>query len=238
MLLEIKDLKVDYGKAKALESVSLNVDEGEIVSIIGANGCGKTTLLRTISGLKKPTSGEIWFQGKRIDDMPPHNIVKIGIAQIPAGRMIFAPMTVLDNLKIGALLRKDKQKIGQDLDIMYEHFPILKERRAQLGGQLSGGEQQMLAVARALMAGPKLLLMDEPSMGLSPLLVVEVSNIIRDINQEGKGISILLVEQNARMALKLAKRAYVLELGRVVLEGDAKELANDERMKKYYLGGG
>jgi branched-chain amino acid transport system ATP-binding protein len=236
MLLEVKELRVNYAKAKALEDVSMNVDEGEVVCIVGANGAGKTTILRTISGLKKPTFGEIRFQDKRIDRMLPHNIVKMGISQIPAGRMIFAPMTVLDNLKIGACLRKDKQNIAQDLDRMFRHFPILKERRAQLGGQLSGGEQQMLAVARALMAGPKLLLMDEPSMGLSPLLVAEIGNIIRDINQGG--ISILLVEQNCRVALKLAKRAYILELGKVALEGDAKELANDERVKKYYLGGG
>lgn len=235
MLLEIKDLTINYGKAKALEGISLNVDEGEVVSIVGANGAGKTTILRTISGLKKPTSGEIWFQGKRIDGMPAHDVVKIGIVQIPAGRMIFTPMTVLDNLKIGAYLRKDKKQIGQDLDIIYRHFPILKERHAQLGGQLSGGEQQMLAIARALMAGPKLLLMDEPSMGLSPLLVAEVSNIIRDINQDG--ISILLVEQNARMALKLAKRAYILEVGTIVLEGDAQELSKNELVKKAYLGG-
>ncbi len=236
MLLEIKDLTVNYGKAKALEGVSLNVDEGEVVCIVGANGAGKTTILRTISGLKKPASGEIRFQDRRIDGMPAHNVVKTGIVQIPAGRMIFAPMTVLDNLKMGALLRKDRQNITRDLDIMYEHFPILKERRTQLGGQLSGGEQQMLAIARALMASPKLLLMDEPSMGLSPLLVAEVSDIIKNINQEG--ISILLVEQNCRMAFKLAKRAYILELGKIALEGDAVELANDERVKKYYLGGG
>lgn len=236
MLLEIKDLRVSYGKAEALKGVCLDVDEGELVSIVGANGAGKTTMLKTISGLKKPTSGEIWFQGKRIDEMPPHDIVKRGIAQIPAGRMIFASMTVLDNLKIGAFLRKDKSKIAQDLEIMYKHFPILKERHAQLGGKLSGGQQQMLAIARCLMASPKLLLMDEPSIGLSPILVAGVGEIIRNINQEG--ISIVLVEQNARMALKLSHRAYVLELGEVALEGNAEELANDERVKKAYFGGG
>jgi branched-chain amino acid transport system ATP-binding protein len=235
MLLEIKNLTVNYGKAKALENVSVNVNEGEVVSIIGANGAGKTTILKTISGLTKPTSGEIWFQNKRIDGMAPNDVVKMGITQIPAGRMIFAPMSVLDNLKIGAYLRKDKQKINQDLDIIYEHFPILKERQRQLGGQLSGGEQQMLAIARALMTSPKLLLMDEPSMGLSPILVAEVSKIIRDINQAG--ISILLVEQNARMALKLSNRAYILEVGSLTLEGNSGDLVDNEMIKKAYLGG-
>lgn len=236
MLLEIKDLEVRYGKAKALDDISLNVDDGEVVSIIGANGAGKTTILRTISGLKKPTSGEIMFQGKRIDGMAAHHVFKEGVVQIPAGRMLFTDMTVLDNLKIGAFLRKDKNKISQDLDMVYEHFPILKERKTQLAGQLSGGQQQMLAVATALMANPRLLLMDEPSMGLSPILVAEVGSIIRDINQ--RGISILLVEQNARVALKLAKRAYILELGAIVMEGDAQKLANDDSVKKAYLGGG
>ncbi len=236
MLLEVKDLKVYYGKAKAVEGVSLNVQEGEIVTIVGANGAGKTTILRAISGLKKATSGEIWFQNKRIDNMSPYKIVRMGIIQIPAGRMIFAPMTVLDNLKMGAYRRKDKAKIKQDLESIYEHFPILKERRSQLGGQLSGGQQQMLAVARALMASPKLLLMDEPSIGLSPILVAEIGNIIRNINKNG--ISVLLVEQNCRMALKIAQRAYILELGSIALEGDAANLINDERVKKLYLGGG
>ena len=234
MLLEIKDLKVHYGRAEALKGISLSVDEGAIVALVGANGAGKTTTLRTISGLKGPTSGEIWFQGKRIDGMPAHEIVKLGIGHIPEGRMVLAPMTVLDNLKMGAYLRKDKHQIARDLDIMYERFPVLKERHKQLAGSLSGGEQQMLAIARALMTRPKLLLMDEPSMGLSPILVEEVGNIIRDINEGGIGI--ILVEQNARMALGLANKAYILEVGSITLEGDAKELANDERVKKAYLG--
>lgn len=234
MLLEIKDLRVHYGKAEALKGISLRVDEGAIVALIGANGAGKTTTLRTMSGLKVPTSGEIWFQGKRIDGMPAHEIVKLGIGHIPEGRMVLAPMTVLDNLKMGAYLCKDKHQIARDLDIMYERFPVLKERHKQLSGSLSGGEQQMLAIARALMTRPKLLLMDEPSMGLSPILVEEVSNIIRDINEGGIGI--MLVEQNARMALGLANKAYILEVGSITLEGDAKELANDERVKKAYLG--
>lgn len=234
MLLEIKDLRVHYGKAEALKGISLSVDEGAIVALIGANGAGKTTTLRTMSGLKVPTSGEIWFQDKRIDGMPAHAIVKLGIGHIPEGRIVMAPMTVLDNLKLGAYLRKDKHQIARDLDIMYERFPVLKERHKQLAGSLSGGEQQMLAIARALMTRPKLLLMDEPSMGLSPILVEQVGNIIRDINEGGIGI--ILVEQNARMALGLANKAYILEVGSITLEGDAKELANDERVKKAYLG--
>lgn len=235
MLLEIKDLRVHYGMAEALKGISVSVEEGEIVALIGANGAGKTTTLRTISGLKAPTSGEIWLRGKRIDRIPAHKIVKLGIAHIPEGRIVFAPMTVLDNLKMGAYLRKDKQQVARDLNAMYEHFPVLKERHNQLAGSLSGGEQQMLAVARALMAGPQLLLMDEPSMGLSPVLVEEVSNIIKDIHKTGIGI--ILVEQNARMALELANKAYILAVGSIILEGDAKELANDERVKKAYLGG-
>ena len=235
MLLEIKDLEVHYGKAETLKAISLQVDEGEVVSIIGANGAGKTTVLRTISGLKKPTSGEIRFQGERIDGKPAHEVTRLGIAHIPAGRMVFAPMTVLDNLKTGAHLQKDKLQVARDLDTVYHHFPVLKDRSSQLAGSLSGGEQQMLAVGRALMADPKLLLMDEPSIGLSPMLVAEISRIISVINEAG--ISIILVEQNARVALRLAKRAYVLQLGTIVLEGDASELINNELVKKAYLGG-
>ncbi len=235
MLLKIKDLKVVYGKATALHGISLNVKEGEIVAIVGANGASKTTILRTISGLKKKAEGEIWFQNTRIDKMPAYDIVKLGIAQIPAGRMIFADMSVLDNIKIGAYLRRDKEGIQQDIESIYEHFPVLKERQNQLGGELSGGQQQMLAIARALMAKPKLLLMDEPSTGLSPLLVMEVGNIIKNINKQG--ISILLVEQNCRLALKLSNRAYILELGKIALQGSSGELVDNELVKKYYLGG-
>jgi branched-chain amino acid transport system ATP-binding protein len=235
MLFEIKNLSVYYGKARALEDISLNIQQGEIVAIVGANGAGKTTLINTISGLKKSASGEIWFKGKRIDRLAPHEVVNTGISQIPAERMIIAPMTVLDNLKMGGLLRKDKHNVARDLQSMFEYFPILKERKSQLGGQLSGGQQQMLAIARALMASPSLLLMDEPSNGLSPILVQEVGKIISDINK--RGISILLVEQNCRLALKLSSRAYVLELGKVVLKGVSKELVNDDRIKKSYLGG-
>ena len=235
MLLELKALRVHYGRAEALKGITISADEGAVVSIVGANGAGKSTILKTISSLKKPTSGEIRFQGKRIDGLPPHEVVKMGIAHIPEGRMVFAPMTVLDNLKMGAYLRRNKAEIERDLEIMYQHFPVLKERRGQVAGSLSGGQQQMLAIARALMAAPKLLLMDEPSMGLSPLLVEEVSKIIRDINR--RGISIILVEQNARMALRLSQKAYVLEVGAIVLEGSADEVARDERVKKAYLGG-
>jgi len=235
MLLEVKNISVQYAKAKAIEEVSMGVEEGEVVSMVGANGAGKTTFLRTISGLKKPALGEIWFQNHRIDNLPAHEIVKVGISQVPAERMVLSPMTVLDNLRMGSILRRDKKNIGRDMEIVFESFPILKERRSQLAGSLSGGEQQMLAVARALMASPKLLLMDEPSIGLSPILVAEIGNIIRNINKGG--ISVLLVEQNCRMALKLASRAYVLELGKVVLEGAAADLLNDDRVKKYYLGG-
>lgn len=234
-LLEIKNVTVHYGKALALDKVSLRIEEGEIVSIVGANGAGKTTVIRSISGSTQPTSGEIWFKGKRIDGTPPYDVVKLGIVQIPAGRQIFSMMSVLDNLKVGAHLRRDRAGIKRDFESVYEHFPILKERQSQAGGQLSGGEQQMLAVGRALMADPKLLLMDEPSMGLSPILVAEVGKIIKDINS--RGISILLVEQNARMALKLASRAYILETGRIALQGKCEDLVDNEEVKRCYMGG-
>ena len=234
-LLEIKDLRVHYGRAEALKGISIQVDEGAIVSIIGANGAGKTTILRTISGLKKPTSGEIWFQGKRIDGMPAAEIVKWGIAHVPEGRMLFATMTVLDNLKMGAFLRKNRAQIAGDIDTIYQQFPVLEEKHKHPAWSLSGGQQQMLAIARALMSKSELILLDEPSTGLSPLLVKEFGHILRRINKEGK--SIVLVEQNTRMALKLAKRAYLLEIGYMVVEGDAKELVNDDRVKKAYLGG-
>jgi branched-chain amino acid transport system ATP-binding protein len=235
MLLEIRDLKVHYGRAEALKGISIKVEEGSVVSVVGANGAGKSTILRTISGLKKPTSGEIWFQRKRIDGLPAHTIVRLGIVQIPEGGMIFAPMTVLANLKMGAYLRKNKPQIAKDLAVVYQHFPVLKERSRQLAGTLSGGEQRMLAIARALMANPRLLLMDEPSMGLAPMLVEEISKAIKNI--ERGDISIVLVEQNTYMAFTLANKAYILEVGSIVGEGDVEELAKDERVKKAYLGG-
>jgi len=235
MLLTVRDLRVHYGKAEALKGISIEIDEGEIITLVGANGAGKTTTLKTISGLKKPTSGSIWFQGRRIDGLPPHQVARLGIAHIPEGRRVLAPMTVLENLEMGAYLRRDRREIAKQLENVYRHFPVLREKAKQRAGSLSGGEQQMLAIARALMGQPKLLLMDEPSLGLSPILVDEVANIIRDINQAG--VSIILVEQNAQMALSLANRAYVLEVGEVILSGQARELINDERVKKAYLAG-
>lgn len=235
MLLEVKNLSVNYGKAAALRGISIEVEEGAVVALIGANGAGKTTTLRTISGLVRPTSGTVLYRGQRIDRMPAHSIVKLGIAQIPERRMVFAPMTVLDNLRMGAYLNRDGRKVAADIDKIYERFPRLKERRSQLAGSLSGGEQQMVAVARALMASPELLLMDEPSLGLAPMVVAEVARIIREIN--ASGISIILVEQNAQMALSLASKAYILEVGQIALEGDACDLVNDDRVRKAYLGG-
>jgi branched-chain amino acid transport system ATP-binding protein len=235
MLLEVKDLAVNYGTAQALKGVSLTVGEGEVVALIGANGAGKTTLLRTLSGLKSVRSGQVTFQGQRIDGVPAYDIVKRGVAHIPEGRIVFGPMSVYDNLKMGAYLRKDQKAVAKDIERMYSLFPILKERRKQLSESLSGGEQQMLAVARALMAAPKLLLMDEPSMGLSPLMVENIGHIVEDIHETGIGI--LLVEQNASMALALADRAYVLEVGNIVLEGPASMVAGNERVRTAYLGG-
>jgi branched-chain amino acid transport system ATP-binding protein len=234
MLLEVEDLSVAYGRAQALHAISLKVKDGEIVALIGANGAGKTTLLRSISGLKQASAGRVHFEGQRIDDRPAHEIVKRGIAHIPEGRIVFGPMSVADNLSMGAYLRRDKREVREDMERMYSLFPVLKERRKQLSESLSGGEQQMLAVARALMAKPKLLLMDEPSMGLSPLMVEKIGEIVRDINQTG--LSVLLVEQNATMALALAGRAYVLEVGRVALEGPASDVAANDGVRKAYLG--
>ena len=234
MLLEMRDVFVQYGKAIALRGISLEVTEGEVVALIGSNGAGKTTTLRAISGLNLPTSGEIRFQGKTINGMPPHVIVQMGIAHVPEGRRVFGPMTVEENLELGAYLRKDRQGIGRDLEQIYQSFPVLKNRSRQRAGSLSGGEQQMLAMARALMTSPKVLLLDEPSLGLSPLLVREVGRIISRINK--LGVTVILIEQNARMALRLAHRAYILELGSIILQGIARDLMKDEGVKKAYLG--
>jgi branched-chain amino acid transport system ATP-binding protein len=234
-LLNLEDLNVHYGAIWALKGVNLTVGEGEIVSLIGANGAGKSTTLRAISGVVKASSGGISFQGEDITKVPAHDIVKKGIAQVPEGRRVFANLSVLENLELGAYIRRDTKGIKRDLDDVLERFPRLKERIGQVAGTLSGGEQQMLAIGRALMTRPKLMLLDEPSMGLAPLLVKEIFSIIREINEEGT--TILLVEQNARMALQVASRAYVLETGRIVLDGSAKELAMNEDVKKAYLGG-
>lgn len=231
-MLDIKDLNVSYGAVRAIRGVSLHVDDGEIVSLIGANGAGKTTILRTISGLEKADSGEILFDGHDLRKTEPSRIITLKLAHVPGGRHIFAQMTVEENLEMGAYADGSGQEAA--MADVYERFPRLKERRRQLAGTLSGGEQQMLAVGRALMAKPKMILMDEPSMGLSPLLVKEIFSIIKEVNK--RGITILLVEQNAKMALSISNRAYVLETGRISIEGSAKELLNDERVKKAYLG--
>ena len=234
-MLDIKDINVYYGAIHAIKGISLYVNEGEIVTLIGANGAGKSTTLRTISGLLKPKTGSITFLNKDIAGMPAHKIVAEGISQVPEGRRIFAEMTVMENLELGAFIRDDTKTIAQDLKMVFKRFPRLEERKLQLAGTLSGGEQQMLAMGRALMSRPKLLLLDEPSMGLAPLLIREIFNIIVDINKTGT--TVLLVEQNANMALSIANRAYVLETGRITISGDAKELAASEEIRKAYLGG-
>ena len=234
-MLQIDHIDVFYGAIHALKGVSLEVQTGEIVTLIGANGAGKSTTLRTISGLLAPKAGTITFLGADITGKKAHEIVKDGISQVPEGRRVFAEMTVLENLELGAFTRTDKAGIASDLEMVFARFPRLKERRAQLAGTLSGGEQQMLAMGRALMSRPKLLLLDEPSMGLAPLLIREIFDIIADINKEGT--TVLLVEQNANMALSIAHRAYVMETGRITLQGAAKELAASEDVRKAYLGG-
>lgn len=234
-MLEVNDIDVYYGAIYALKNLSITVEKGSIVTLIGANGAGKTTTLKTISGLIKPKSGYINFKDTDITKIPPEKIVGMGISQVPEGRRVFASMSVMENLEMGAYLRKDKRGIEDDLENIFTRFPRLKERRKQLAGTLSGGEQQMLAIGRALMARPELMLMDEPSMGLAPLLVKEIFEIIKDINS--KGTTILLVEQNAKMALSIANKAYVIETGEIVLSGSAQELLNSDEVKKAYLGG-
>jgi branched-chain amino acid transport system ATP-binding protein len=234
MFLEVENLNVYYGAIHALHGVSFQVEEGEIVTLIGANGAGKSTTLRTISGLLQPRTGFVKFKGKDITTTPAEQIVRLGISQVPEGRKIFAPLTVRENLMMGAYTREDKNEIEQSMSRVFASFPRLKERIDQLGGTLSGGEQQMLATGRGLMSKPSLLLLDEPSMGLSPILVEEIFRIIQEINQQGT--TILLVEQNALMALSISHRAYVLETGRVVLSGNAKEVAENSQVKSAYLG--
>lgn len=232
-LLQVDNIEVYYGVIKALKGISFEVNKGEIVALIGANGAGKTTILHTVTGLLKPKTGTISFKGNDITKVPAHKIVTMGMAHVPEGRRIFSQLSVLDNIKLGAFTRKDKEEIEETLNYVYERFPRLKERKNQIAGTLSGGEQQMLAMGRALMSKPDFVLMDEPSMGLSPLLVSEIFEIIKAINENGT--TVLLVEQNAKKALSIADRAYVLETGNIVLSGDAKDLMNDESVKKAYL---
>ncbi|MEG2394665.1 MAG: ABC transporter ATP-binding protein [Ruthenibacterium sp.] len=234
-MLSVKNLVVNYGAINAIKGVSFDVQEGEIVTLIGANGAGKTTTLHAISNLLKPAEGEITFCGQSISHMEAHKIIQLGLTQVPEGRRIFSRLTVQQNLELGAYTRKDgSDAIAADYELVFERLPRLKERRKQQAGTLSGGEQQMLSIGRALMCSPKMVLMDEPSMGLSPLLVQEIFRIIRDLNQSG--VTILLVEQNAKMALEIAHRAYVLETGTIAMSGDASELANDPKVRAAYLG--
>lgn len=233
-LLEIKDLEVNYGVIRAIKGVSFDVNKGEIIALIGANGAGKTTILHTITGLITPKAGSIKLDGKELTKVPAHKIVSMGMSHVPEGRRVFQQLSVLENLKLGAYTRKDRDGIAQSLKMVYERFPRLEERKNQVAGTLSGGEQQMLAMGRALMSNPSIVVMDEPSMGLSPLLVSEIFDIIKAINESGT--TVLLVEQNAKKALSIADRAYVLETGNITLSGKASDLINDESVKKAYLG--
>ena len=235
MLLRAENITVHYAKAKAVDNVSIQADEGSLVAFIGANGAGKTTILKALSGLHPLTSGEIWFRDQRIDGMRIHDIVKLGLIHVPEGRRLFPDLTVLSNLRLGAYLRKDKAALERDMEEVFESFPRLQERRTQKAGTLSGGEQQMLAIARALMGRPKLLLMDEPSLGLAPLIVDELAPIIKGINAMGVGV--ILVEQNVPLALKIAQKGYVLHLGKVIQQGPMDELKDSEAVKRAYLGG-
>jgi branched-chain amino acid transport system ATP-binding protein len=234
-LLELTDIKVNFGAVNALKGISLHVDEGEIVTLIGANGAGKTTTLRTIAGIVKPKSGKIMFQGKDITNTAAPDVVKLGISLVPEGRRIFSTMTVMENLEMGAYTRNDKEEIKKDYQKVFEKFPRLLERKSQVAGTLSGGEQQMLAIGRALMSRPKLMLLDEPSMGLAPIIVNDIFSIIKDINKGGT--TVLLVEQNASMALSCADRAYVIKNGQIEIEGSSADLLNNEEVKNAYLGG-
>ena len=233
-MLEIKNLQVNYGMIQAIKDVDFHVEEGEVVALIGANGAGKTTILHTVSGLLTPVHGSVFFDGTDITKIPGHKIVSMGMAHVPEGRRVFANLSVLQNLKMGAFTRKDKKEIDDSLQYIFSHFPRLEERKKQLAGTLSGGEQQMLAMGRALMSNPRIILMDEPSMGLSPIFVNEIFDIIQTVSKSGT--TVLLVEQNAKKALSIADRAYVLETGKIVMEGKASELLDNEDIKKAYLG--
>ncbi|NBK91268.1 ABC transporter ATP-binding protein [bacterium 1XD21-13] len=233
-MLEIKDVEVFYGMIQAIKGVSFEVNEGEVIALIGANGAGKTTILHSITGLIAPKKGQIFFEGQDITSTPAHKIVSMGMAHVPEGRRVFAQLTVLENLKMGAFTRKDKEEVEESLIRVYKRFPRLEERKNQMAGTLSGGEQQMLAMGRALMSKPRIILMDEPSMGLSPIFVNEIFDIIQEVS--AGGTTVLLVEQNAKKALSIADRAYVLETGKIVLDGKAEDLLNDDSVKKAYLG--
>ncbi|MBQ4150744.1 MAG: ABC transporter ATP-binding protein [Clostridia bacterium] len=233
-MLKVKDIQVYYGMINAIKGVSFEVNEGEVIALIGANGAGKTTILHTITGLIAPKSGSVEFEGQDLTKLPAHKIVYLGMAHVPEGRRVFQQLTVLENLKLGAYSISDKEQIEKNLEYVYKHFPRLEERKNQVAGTLSGGEQQMLAMGRALMSNPKIILMDEPSMGLSPLLVNEIFKIIGEVSKEGT--TVLLVEQNAKKALSIADRAYVLETGNIVMEGKASDLLSDSRIKAAYLG--
>ena len=233
-MLEVKDLQVSYGMIQAIKGISFEVNQGEVIALIGANGAGKTTILHTVTGLIAPKAGSIVFEGQDITKVPAHKIVSMGMAHVPEGRRVFAQLSVYDNLKMGAYTRKDKNEIEESLEMVYKRFPRLEERKNQMAGTLSGGEQQMLAMGRALMSKPKIILMDEPSMGLSPIFVNEIFDIIQEVS--ASGTTVLLVEQNAKKALSIADRAYVLETGTIALDGDAKVLMNDDSIKKAYLG--
>ena len=233
-MLEVKDLEVYYGVIQAIKGVSFEVNQGEVIALIGANGAGKTTILHTVTGLLSPKKGQVIFEGKDITRVPAHKIVSMGMAHVPEGRRVFAELSVYENLKMGAYTRKDRSEIEESLANVYKRFPRLEERKNQMAGTLSGGEQQMLAMGRALMSKPKIILMDEPSMGLSPILVNEIFDIIQAVSESGT--TVLLVEQNAKKALSIADRAYVLETGNIVLEGKAKDLLEDDSIKKAYLG--
>lgn len=233
-MLEVKGIEVYYGMIQALKGISFEVNEGEVIALIGANGAGKTTTLQTITGMRSPKKGQILLEGTDISKIPGHKIVSMGMAHVPEGRRVFSQLTVYENLKMGAYTRKDKEEVANSLARVYKSFPRLEERKNQMAGTLSGGEQQMLAMGRALMSKPRLICMDEPSMGLSPIFVEEIFKIIQEISESGT--TVLLVEQNAKKALSIADRAYVLETGKIVLEGDAKELMNNDAIKKAYLG--
>ena len=233
-MLEVKDLVVAYGRIQAVKGISFSVDQGQVVTLLGTNGAGKSTTLRTISGLLTPVSGEIWFEGRRLDGVPPHKVVELGIAQSPEGRRLFRQMTVEENLRLGAYTRKDPSGVKEDIDRVYDMFEVLGERRSEKAGLFSGGEQQMLAIGRALMSQPKLLMLDEPSMGLSPIMTQKVMSTIKDL--QSRGTTILLVEQNAQAALSLADKGYVLEVGKIMFSDTGRALLGDDRVRRTYLG--